>query len=202
MKTLIVVDVQNDFCPGGALAVRDGDAILPIVNAMLPKFDLVVATQDWHPADHRSFASQWNKAPGQMVELDGLPQVLWPDHCVQNTWGADFHPALDVGHFTQVFRKGEDVRVDSYSGFFDNGHRHATGMGDWLQGKGATHVWICGLATDYCVKWTALDALELGFETSLVADASRGVDLQAGDVARAIDEMREAGVRITDSTEF
>lgn len=202
MKTLILVDVQNDFCPGGALAVADGDAIVPLINNLQARFDIVVATQDWHPSDHKSFASNWAKNPGEMIELNGMPQILWPDHCVQHTWGADFHPGLDVGRVTGVFRKGEDPEVDSYSGFFDNGHLHATGMGDWLQAKGVKEVWVCGIATDYCVKWTALDALGLGFGVHLIADASRGVDLHPGDVAAAIEEMRAAGVHIINSTEL
>jgi nicotinamidase/pyrazinamidase len=202
MKTLIMVDVQNDFCPGGALAVREGDAIVPVINALASRFDLVVATQDWHPANHRSFASQWNKTPGEIVELNGLAQVLWPDHCVQNTRGAEFHPALETARITRVFRKGEDPNVDSYSGFYDNGHQRTTGLGDWLQEQGANAVWICGLATDYCVKWTALDARNLGLETHLIADACRGVELQSGDCDRAVAEMREAGVQITNSVDL
>jgi nicotinamidase/pyrazinamidase len=196
MKTLIIIDVQNDFCPGGALAVPEGDSIIAGINNMQSEFDLVVATQDWHPADHKSFASQWGKAPGELIELNGLPQVMWPDHCVQGTAGAEFHPNLDTNKLARIFQKGTDPEVDSYSGFFDNGRRHATGLGDYLREEGATEVHVCGLATDYCVKWTALDAASLGFKTVLHKELSRGVELQAGDCERAIAEMVAAGVSV------
>jgi len=200
MKTLIIVDVQNDFCPGGALAVREGDAVVPIINELQSRFDLVVATQDWHPRSHKSFAANHDgKNVGQVIELEGLPQVLWPSHCVQDTSGAAFHPQLETGKLDHVFRKGEDETIDSYSGFFDNGHKRATGLGDWLKEHDATEVYVCGLATDYCVKFTALDAQQLGFQTFLVEDACRGVELNDGDIARSIDAMREAGIQIVQS---
>lgn len=200
MKTLIIVDMQNDFCPGGALAVREGDAVVPMVNELQSHFDLVVATQDWHPASHKSFAvNHEGKNVGQVIELDGLPQVLWPMHCVQNTRGAEFHPQLETGKLAHVFRKGEDESIDSYSGFFDNGHKRATGLGDWLKSHNATSIYVCGLATDYCVKFSALDARQLGFETFLIEDACRGVELNDGDIARSIDAMREAGIQIVQS---
>ncbi len=200
MKTLIIVDMQNDFCPGGALAVREGDAVVPIINELQSHFDLVVAMQDWHPRDHKSFAANHDgKNVGQVIELDGLPQVLWPMHCVQNTRGAEFHPQLETGKLAHVFRKGEDESIDSYSGFFDNGHKRATGLGDWLKEHNATEVYVCGLATDYCVKFSALDAQQLGFETFLIEDACRGVELNDGDIARSIDAMREAGVEVVRS---
>ncbi len=200
MKTLIIVDMQNDFCPGGALAVREGDAVVPMVNELQPHFDLVVATQDWHPASHKSFAANHDgKNVGQVIELDGLPQVLWPMHCVQNTRGAEFHPQLETGKLAHVFRKGEDESIDSYSGFFDNGHKRATGLGDWLKSHNATSIYVCGLATDYCVKFTALDAQQLGFETFLIEDTCRGVELNDGDIACSIDAMREAGVEVVQS---
>jgi len=202
MKTLIIVDVQNDFCPGGALAVTDGDAIVPIINALAPKFNLVIATRDWHPANHKSFASQWQKSPGEWIELGGAPQILWPDHCVQNMRGAEFHPQLQMQNITRIFHKGTDENVDSYSGFFDNNHAHATGLGDYLKEKGASEVAICGLATDYCVKFTALDARDLGFNTLLIEDACRGVNLQPEDSRDAVAEMRAAGVSILQSTEM
>ena len=194
MKALIIVDVQNDFCPGGALAVAGGDAVVPVINAMLPDFDVVVATQDWHPANHGSFAvNHPGTQVGQVVEWNGLPQVTWPAHCVQETVGAAFHPDLDTSGLDGVFRKGTDPAVDSYSGFFDNGRRHATGLGDFLKSQGITQVFVCGLATDYCVKWTALDALSLGFQTFVVASACRGVNLQPLDSQRALDEVTLAG---------
>ena len=200
MKALILVDIQNDFVPGGALAVPGGNEIVPVVNRLQPRFDLVVATQDWHPANHGSFAAnQAGRHPGERIELAGLPQILWPVHCVQETPGADFAPGLDRGRWARVFTKGTDPAIDSYSGFFDNGHRRATGLGDYLRTNAVTEVYVAGLATDYCVKFTALDAQQLGFETFLIADASRGVDLEAGDSERAIEEMRAAGVRIIEA---
>jgi nicotinamidase/pyrazinamidase len=197
MNALIVVDLQNDFCPGGTLAVHDGDRIVPVVNRLMQKFDLVVATQDWHPADHGSFAANHpGKKPNDTIELAGLPQILWPVHCVQETQGAEFHPELDTSAIAKVFRKGADPTIDSYSGFFDNGHRRSTGLADWLKGRGIGRIHICGLTTDYCVRYTALDAVNLGFETCVIEDACRGIDLQPGDVRQAIDEMRNRGVTI------
>jgi nicotinamidase/pyrazinamidase len=203
MNALIIVDVQNDFVPGGALAVRDGDRVVPIANNLIARFDVVVATQDWHPPDHGSFAANHpGKRVGEVIELNGLPQVLWPVHCVQGTHGAQFVPGLAVDQFDQVFRKGTDAEIDSYSGFFDNGHRRATGMGDWLKGKGVRDIYVMGLATDYCVKFTALDGLKLGFNVWLVEDGCRGVDLRPGDVSQAIEEMRAAGVNVICSGEI
>lgn len=202
MKALVVVDVQNDFCPGGALPVREGDAVVPIINALQPRFDLVVATQDWHPADHLSFAANHaDKTPGEIIQLNGLTQVLWPAHCVQNTPGADFVAALDTPRIARVFQKGTEREIDSYSGFFDNGHRRATGLGDYLKEWGAKGIYVAGLATDYCVKFTALDARQLGFATFLIEDACRGVELQPGDVRRAVEEMQAAGVMVVQSDE-
>ncbi|MBN1911917.1 MAG: bifunctional nicotinamidase/pyrazinamidase [Pirellulales bacterium] len=197
MKALILVDIQNDFIPGGALAVRDGDQVVPAANRLMPRFELVVATKDWHPANHLSFASQHpGKGIGDVIDLNGLPQVLWPDHCVEGTPGAEFVPGLDVIGITQVFEKGTDRTVDSYSGFFDNGRRQATGLEDFLRGRHVDEVFILGLATDYCVKFTALDAASLGFKTHLLLDGCRGVDLRPGDVDRAVEEMRAAGVLV------
>ena len=203
MKALIIVDVQNDFCPNGALAVENGDAIIDIINVSQHQFDLVIATQDWHPASHQSFAANNDgKSVDDVIELNGLPQVLWPTHCVQNTDGADFHPRLNTEKFARVFRKGEVETVDSYSGFFDNGHRRATGLGDYLKGENVDEVFVCGLATDYCVKFTALDARQLGFDVTLIEDACKGVELNDGDITRSVDAMREAGVAIIDSTQI
>jgi len=200
MKALILVDIQNDFLPGGALAVPRGDEVIPIANRLQPRFGLVVATQDWHPPGHGSFAStRPGRKPGDLAELAGLPQVLWPDHCVQGTAGASFAPALAMNRVEAIVRKGTDPTIDSYSGFFDNGHRKATGLGDYLRGRGATDLYVLGLATDYCVKHTALDAVQLGFRTFLVQDGSRGVELSKGDVAKALDEARKAGVQIMQS---
>ena len=198
MKALILVDLQNDFCPGGALAVPDGDKVISVANRLLDKFDLVVATQDWHPANHGSFAANHpGKKMFEMIDLNGLPQVLWPNHCVQNQPGAAFVKKLNAAKIKKVFQKGTDAAIDSYSGFFDNGHRKATGLGDYLKAQGADEVYVLGLATDYCVKFTALDARQLGFKTYFVEDASRGVNLKPGDVANAIAEMKKAGVIVT-----
>lgn len=193
-SALILVDIQYDFIPGGALAVDDGHAVVPTANRVQSRFDLVVATQDWHPPDHGSFASNHpGRKPGEMTELGGLPQVLWPDHCVQGTPGAEFHESLDLSRIARVFRKGTDPEIDSYSGFFDNGHRKSTGLGEYLREQGVRSVFVMGLATDYCVRWTALDAIQLGFRTHLIEDGSRGVELKPGDVAAAVDEVRTAG---------
>jgi nicotinamidase/pyrazinamidase len=154
-----------------------------------------VATQDWHPANHGSFAANHpGKRPFEQIELNGLPQTLWPVHCVQGTVGAELAPALNQERISRIFQKGTDPGVDSYSGFFDNGRRHATGMGEWLKGRGITEVYVCGLATDYCVKFTALDAAGAGFKTHLIEEASRGVNLRPDDVKDAIAEMKRAGV--------
>ena len=200
MEALILVDVQNDFMPGGALPVPEGDRVVPVANRLASRFELVVATQDWHPAGHGSFASSHpGREPGQVIDLDGLDQVLWPDHCVQETAGAAFHAALDRGSIHRVFRKGTDPGIDSYSGFFDNGHRKATGLGDFLRDRGVDGVHVLGLATDYCVRFTALDAAELGLRVTLVEDGCRGVELEPGDVGRALEEMRAAGIRVIGS---
>jgi nicotinamidase/pyrazinamidase len=203
MKALILVDLQNDFLPGGALAVPDGDAIVPLANELQPRFPLVVATQDWHPANHSSFAiNHPGRKVFQQIELNGLPQTLWPVHCVQNTKGAEFSPILHRNRMTKVFQKGTCSAIDSYSGFFDNGHRKATGLGEWLREQGVDEIYVCGLATDYCVKFTALDARQLGFKTHLIEDASRGVNLCPNDTANAIAEMKCSGVLVVRSTEI
>src|SRR3954471_16624788 len=202
MNALILVDIQNDFLPGGALAVPEGDAVIPIANQLQEsgRFDLIIATQDWHPADHGSFAANHaGRAVGDVIDLNGLPQILWPVHCVQETHGAAFADGLATMKIERVFTKGTDPAIDSYSGFFDNGHRKSTGLGDYLRARGVTDVYVSGLATDYCVKFTALDARQLGFITWLIEDASRGVNLKPGDVGRAVEEMRAAGVVVIDS---
>ena len=201
MNALILVDIQNDFVPGGALAVPDGDKIVPVCNQLMRSFDLVVATQDWHPKTHASFAANHaGRSVGEVIDLHGLPQVLWPVHCVQNTPGADFAPGLRTDQFTRIFQKGTDPEIDSYSGFFDNGHRKSTGLGDYLKSQKVTDVYVCGLATDYCVKFTALDAYQLGMKVHLVEDACRGVNLKPGDVDRAVEEMSGKGIEIISSS--
>ena len=197
MKALILVDIQNDFLPGGALAVPGGDEIVSLANDLMEEFEIVVATQDWHPPDHGSFAANHSgKEVFESIDLDGLPQTLWPVHCVNDSPGAEFAPGLDVSRITRVFQKGTRPEVDSYSGFHDNGRRQSTGMADWLREQGVTHLTVCGLATDYCVKFTALDAVCEGFQVALALAASRGVNLLAGDVDKAVEEMRGAGIDI------
>lgn len=200
MRALVLVDIQNDFLPGGALAVPHGDEVIPIANRLQPAFELVVATQDWHPPQHKSFASQHpGKRPGDQIELQGLEQTLWPDHCVQGSPGAELAADLERERIERVFRKGTDPEIDSYSGFFDNGHRQATGLGAYLQDKNVETVYLVGLATDVCVKFTALDARRLGLATCLVEDGCRGLDDRS--VTRALEEMRAAGVQIICSDE-
>ncbi|WMI68973.1 bifunctional nicotinamidase/pyrazinamidase [Mangrovimonas sp. YM274] len=177
MKALILVDIQNDFLPGGALAVPDGDAIIPIINPIQSKFDLVVASQDWHPQTHKSFASNHDKAQVlDVIDLNGNSQVLWPDHCVQGSEGAQFSEALHMNKVSAIFRKGMDIEVDSYSAFYDNNHSNATGLEPYLKGKGINEVYVCGLAADYCVYYTAKDAKLAGFNTYYLTDAMRYID--------------------------
>jgi nicotinamidase/pyrazinamidase len=197
MRALILVDLQNDFLPGGALAVPHGDEVIPLANELQQKFSLVVATQDWHPPNHGSFAANHpGRKTFEQIELNGLPQTLWPVHCVQNTKGAELSPALRRERISKIFLKGTDPGIDSYSAFFDNGHRKATGLGDWLREQGVKDVYVCGLATDYCVKFTALDAVQLGFQTHLIEEACRGVNLRPDDSANAVAEMKRAGVKL------
>ncbi|HEY5944011.1 MAG TPA: bifunctional nicotinamidase/pyrazinamidase [Kofleriaceae bacterium] len=201
MRALLLIDLQYDFCPGGALAVARGDDTIPVANRLMPRFSTIIATQDWHPHDHGSFASNHPVAkPYDLGELAGLPQVMWPAHCVQGTRGADLHDHLDRNLITEVFRKGTDPAIDSYSGFFDNGHRKSTGLGDWLKQRDIKQLFVLGLATDYCVKFTTLDARQLGFEVTLVVDGCRGVNLNPADSDKAIAEMRDAGATIVDSS--
>ena len=201
MRTLIVVDVQNDFIEGGALAVPGGGEIVPFINGLQAGFDLIVATQDWHPPDHRSFAANHpGRQVGEVIDLGGLEQRLWPVHCVQGTPGADFAPGLDRSRWAAVFQKGTNPEIDSYSGFFDNGHRRATGLGAFLRERGTEAVWVAGLATDYCVKFTALDACQEGFKVHLIENACRGVEVRPGDTAQALEEMREGGVQTVTMT--
>ncbi len=197
MRALIMVDIQNDFLPGGALAVPRGDEIIALANDLAAEFPLVVATQDWHPAGHESFASTHpGRRIGEVIDLHGLPQVLWPDHCIQGTHGAEFATQLNRTRIAQVFTKGEDPTVDSYSGFFDNGRRRSTGLADWLRDHHVREVCIIGLATDYCVKATAIDAAQAGFATTCDLRACRGVELSPGDCARAVAAMKQAGVHV------
>ncbi len=203
MKALILVDIQNDFLPGGALPVPEGDQVAPVANGIMPCFEHVYATQDWHLANHGSFASNHHgRKPGDIIILAGLEQVLWPDHCVQNTWGADFAPVLDTSRFEQVFRKGIDPDIDSYSTFFDNAHRRSTGLAEYLHSREIGEIFIMGLATDYCVLYSVLDARELGLETRVITDGCRGIELHEGDIDRAFDRMRTAGAVLITSSEI
>jgi nicotinamidase/pyrazinamidase len=202
-RALIIVDIQNDFIPGGALPTRGGHEVVPVINRLTPLFELVVATQDWHPANHGSFASNHpgHKA-GDVIDLHGLSQILWPDHCVQGSKGAEFHPALDQSRIHKVVRKGTDPSIDSYSTFVDNGRRKSTGLERDLRVQGVTDVYLGGLATDYCVLWSVRDAIELGFRAFVVTDACRGVELKPGDIARALEEMRSLGATLVTSEEI
>lgn len=202
MKALLLIDMQNGFCPGGNLVVPDGDSVIPIANRLIRDggYDVVVASQDWHPANHGSFASQHlGKKPFEMGELSGQPQVMWPDHCVQGTPDAEFHPDLEVSEIDYIQQKGENPAVDSYSAFRDNDHAALTGLAGYLKAQQITELDICGLATDYCVKFSALDARDMlpNVNVRLISDASRGIDPQG--IKDAISEMRERGVDIVTS---
>lgn len=198
MRALLLIDIQNDFLPGGALAVPGGDQIIAIANQLQPHFDLVVATQDWHPADHKSFASQH---PGEVlfttINLHGLSQVLWPDHCVQGTPGANFSEALEQQKIEAIFRKGTDPTIDSYSGFYDNGHRKSTGLADYLRGKQVRQVFIVGLAADYCVLYSVKDALLEGFKTFLIEDATRPINAESFEQAKL--DIHQRGGKVIQS---
>jgi nicotinamidase/pyrazinamidase len=202
-KALILVDLQNDFVPGGALGVKDGNAVVPIANDVQRQFDLVIASKDWHPPDHGSFAANHRgRKIGDVIDLHGLQQILWPVHCVQNTPGAEFVLTLQTQRIARVFFKGVDANIDSYSAMFDNGHRRSTGMAEFLRAQRVREVFILGLATDYCVKFTSLDALREGFAVRVIEDGCRGVDLRPGDSRRALEEMRQAGAIMVNSAQL
>ncbi|WP_025121015.1 MULTISPECIES: bifunctional nicotinamidase/pyrazinamidase [unclassified Serratia (in: enterobacteria)] len=207
MKTaLLLIDLQNDFCPGGALGVVEGDATIAVANqaiaACLARNDTVIASQDWHPAEHRSFAINSNAQVGTLGELEGLPQVWWPVHCVQGSLGADLHAQLDRQSIEAIFRKGEDPDIDSYSAFFDNGHRAQTALDGWLKERDITQLAVMGLATDYCVKFSVLDALRLGYQTQVIIDGCRGVNLQPDDSEQALAAMQSAGAQLVTLSQF
>lgn len=203
MKALLIVDVQNDFLPGGALAVPQGDAIIPVINNIQQHFKLIVATRDWHPANHGSFASNHdNRQVGEVIRLHGQQQVLWPDHCVQGSPGAEISPLLNQGLINNVIFKGSDPDIDSYSAFYDNGHLKETGLHAYLKRNGITSLFVCGLAADYCVYYTVKDALLLGYEANLLTDATRGVNLQPEDTEKAFKDMEKRGARLMTSTEL
>lgn len=197
MQALLLIDIQNDFLPGGALPIPEGDQVIEVANRAMEHAEHVVATQDWHPADHGSFASQHDGVEvGERILLAGLPQTVWPDHCVQETHGADLAAALHRDRIEYIARKGTDRTIDSYSGFFDNGQRRSTGLDDYLRSQGIVELTVMGLATDYCVKSTVLDAIKLGYVTRVRLDGCRGVNLLPRDVASAVDTMRAAGAEI------
>lgn len=200
MTALLVVDIQNDFLPGGALSVPEGDQVIPVINRLMNlDFDLIVASKDWHPKDHGSFASSHDKEVGTHILLDGIDQILWPDHCVEDTFGAEFSHDLNKDVIEHVTHKGMDKMIDSYSAFFDNEHKKSTGLDGILKGEGIEKLYICGLATDYCVKYTVLDALKLGYETYVVRDACRGVNLSPDDSENALKEISKAGAVVVNS---
>lgn len=199
-RALLLVDLQNDFCAGGALAVADGDSTIDVANVLIAEAktrgEPVVASQDWHPANHGSFASQHGVEPYSQGTLDGLAQTFWPDHCVQNSEGAAFHPLLAHNAIDALFHKGESVNIDSYSAFFDNGHRQKTGLDAWLREQAIDELTVLGLATDYCVKFTVLDALQLGYAVNVITDGCRGVNIQPQDSAHAFMEMAAEGATL------
>ena len=194
---LIVIDVQNDFCPGGALAVSEGDRIVEGINALMPSFDAVILTQDWHPAGHLSFASSHaGKDPFDVTEMPYGPQVLWPDHCIQGSAGASFHPALRTDTADLIIRKGYNPDIDSYSAFFENDHQTPTGLEGYLQSRAITKLTMVGLALDFCVNFSAVDAAKLGFDVTVHQDLSRAINLD-GSLDAALAAMKNAGVSVT-----
>lgn len=202
MNALLIIDLQNDFCPGGALAVPDGDRIVPVVNRLIRTFDRVILTQDWHPSGHHSFASSHDgREPYESVRLDYGLQTLWPDHCIRGTPGAGFHPDLDVDSAQTIIRKGFRKRIDSYSAFFENDRQTRTGLKGYLRERGIAELYVCGLAADFCVKWSVLDGLREGFEVNVIGDAVRGIDLD-GSLDKAWTEMRQAGAKVLTSEEL
>ncbi len=196
MRALLIVDLQNDFLPGGTMGVPSGNEIIPRINHLQESFPLVVATKDWHPRNHVSFASNHGRQPGEVVEVSGLKQILWPNHCIQNTEGAQFSPELHTERIAQIFHKGVDPSIDSYSTFYDNAHARSTGLGDYLKQHQVDEIVIVGLTTDYCILYSVLDARKLGFEIIVPLETCRGIDLVPGDIDRALDEMQKVGAKI------
>ena len=197
---LVIVDVQNDFCPGGALAVPDGDSVVPVINRIAPAFAQVVLAQDWHPPGHQSFASSHpGRQPFETIEAAYGPQTLWPDHCVQDTPGAAFHADLETVRAEMIIRKGYRAEIDSYSAFFENDRKTATGLRGYLRERGLGRAFLCGLAGDYCVAYSAIDAAKDGFEAVVIEDACRAIDLD-GSLATAREAMTQAGVQFVDSS--
>jgi len=199
-RVLLLVDLQNDFFPGGPLGVPGAEAVFPLANTIQDHFDLIIASKDWHPQNHTSFASNHpGHAVFELIDLKGLPQVLWPDHCVQNTPGSEFHPKLETDKIHKIIYKGTDPNIDSYSAFFDNAHQKSTGLETYLKENNVQTLAIMGLATDYCVLYSVLDALQLGFKVTVIKDGCFGIDKNPGDVEQALSEMKSAGALITNS---
>jgi len=198
MKTLVIIDMQLDFLPGGSLEVPEGDEIIPVINKIQNHFDLIIASQDWHPENHISFASNHNKKnPFEIIEWQGLQQVLWPNHCVQNAQGAMFHPDLEMKKVEAIFRKGMDWQIDSYSAFYDNGHKKNTGLAGYLHERKASDLYFCGLAADFCVRFSILDALKEGFSATVIEDATKPIDKE--NFLKLKKELSETGCKITNS---
>lgn len=199
MNTLLIIDVQNDFCPGGALEVLRGDTVIPVINSIIPAFDAVIQTQDWHPEGHHSFASSHDgKDPYDTVEMDYGEQVLWPDHCIQGSSGAEFHPDLNTTKTEVIIRKGFRREIDSYSTFYENDQKTPTGLTGYLKERGISELYVAGLATDFCVKWSVIDGLREKFKVHIIEDAVKGIDID-GSVEQAWKEMKDAGAEITSS---
>ncbi|WP_074023575.1 bifunctional nicotinamidase/pyrazinamidase [Xenorhabdus eapokensis] len=207
MKTaLLLIDLQNDFCTGGALAVKESDAVIEVANNVIARCQenniTVIATQDWHPANHMSFAENSGQKVGELGELNGIPQVWWPNHCIQGEFGAEFHPLLNQSAIQEIFRKGENPQIDSYSAFFDNDHKSKTRLDAWLTEQNIQRLFVMGIATDYCVKFTVLDALALGYETYVIIDGCRGVNIQNDDSQQALEEMARKGAKLISQSEI
>ncbi|MBI9104143.1 MAG: bifunctional nicotinamidase/pyrazinamidase [Spirochaetales bacterium] len=203
MKALIIIDIQNDFCPGGTLAVPDGDKVVEVINSLCGRFDKVIATRDWHPQKHVSFGSTHQRTTGEIIKLpSGEEQMLWPDHCVQGSKGADFHKNLAIKNFNIILHKGMNPDLDSYSAFYENDGKTSTGLTYYLNGFKIKEVFLCGLATDYCVYFTALDSLKEGFTTNLILDCCRAVNLPEGSEKKALKEMKDSGIKILNSSEI
>lgn len=201
MKTLIIIDAQNDFMPGGSLEVPDGDEIVPVINSIQGKFDLVIASQDWHPQNHVSFASNHEeRVVFDEIEIHGKSQTLWPDHCIQGSKGAEFHKDLNIEKWNKIFQKGTNPLIDSYSAFYDNGHLKSTGLADYLNEKGASELYMCGLAADICVYYSLMDAVKEGFTCYFIEDASKPLDKE--NFGRLKDEMKAKGITILNSSEI
>jgi nicotinamidase/pyrazinamidase len=202
-NALLIIDVQNDFCPGGRLAVTDGDKVVPSINQIMRRFYKVIATQDWHPDNHVSFARNHSGTKAyDVIDVGGIRQVLWPVHCVAGTKGAEFHPELNMNSFHLIVRKGTNPNIDSYSAFAENDKKTITGLEGFLKGLDIKQVYVCGLATDYCVLYSAMDARISGFETFIIVDACRGIDEPKGNLEKALNIIKDKGIKIINSTEL